>query len=345
MGKDRQYIFFISVLVLSILLAIEFIIIPLRFNLTRDIALMGFASKPGSVIDEVHINRMGFTGDVISMKKDPGKIRVLTLGGSSMFNRHMTERIKRDLNIVSDRPVEVLGAALQSHTSKSSLLKYRALSKYQFDYVLLCHAANDIFVNNVDSISFRSDYSHMSPWYKRNFLLDNSLIARIIYNKLIWGRSIFGMEKVWYIYPKKEIENAMNFVSERLFEDNINIIVKEIKKSGAVPVLMTFAWSIPDNYSNEAFNKKLVGYNNPTDYDQHPVELFGAPEYVREGLRRHNAVLRDISAKQDCLLIDQENLIGKELHWFGDPFHLSEEGTEKFVGNITEFFLEKILFK
>ena len=57
------------------------------------------------------------------------------MGGSVLFNRRMADRIEIALNEVSARPVEVLGAALRQHTSRSSVLKYRVLSKYDFDIV------------------------------------------------------------------------------------------------------------------------------------------------------------------------------------------------------------------
>lgn len=178
----------------------------------------------------------------------------------------------------------------------------------------------------------------MLSWYRRSFLLDNSLIMRIIYNNLIWGRRVFGGEKTWYFYPNPEIDNAMNFVSVDLFRRNILEIIREARRSGSVPVLMTFAWSMPENYSNILFRAGALGYNNPTRYDQHPAELWGSPQNVRRGLQLHNVVIRELSSEYDVLLIDQESLMGKELLWFGDLCHLSDEGTDRFIRNISDYF-------
>ncbi len=344
MNKSKIiYICYLIIISIVITVIFEFAVLPWHFNLPRDIALMGFAGRPNTVVDDTSINSMGFTGDIISEEKDRGKARILTLGGSVMFNRRMTERLKDKLSKVSERPVEIIGAALRTHTSMSSLLKYRVLSKYKFDYVFIYHAINDLFVNNVSADQFRSDYSHMVPWYKRNFLLDHSLIARVIYNKYIWGKRIFGMEKVWYIYPQdSNVENLMNYVSEKLFRRNMTLLVNEIEKNGAVPILMTFAWNIPDDYTREAFESGKAGYAS-SSFKSHPVELWGSPEFVKEGLRRHNKVIREISKEHNVLLLDQESLMGKNMRWFEDVCHLSEEGTVRFVRNIAEFYQEYIV--
>jgi hypothetical protein len=210
--------------------------------------------------------------------------------------------------------------------------------------VFIYYGINDLFVNNVDNSRFKSDYSHMVAWYRRNFLLDNSLVARLIYNNIIWGHRIFGTSSWYlkYIYPEKDIENGMNFVSEELFRRNITMLVKEIKQDGAVPVLMTFAWNIPNHYNQESFESGEVGYK-PTKYGRYPVELWGSVEFVKEGMSRHNAVIREIADQYDVFLIDQENLMGKDLHLFEDVCHFSEEGTDKFIQNTTNFFLKNNL--
>jgi len=339
-GYFLVYIFFTSI---AIVFAFEFVILPWHYKLPRDMALMGFAGKPNTTLDDTPINSMGFTGDVIDIEKNPEKVRILTLGGSAMFNRRMTEQLKESFNKISRRPVELVGAALRTHTSMSSLIKYKVLSKYKFDYVLIYHGINDLFVNHVHVDHFRSDYSHMVPWYRRNFLLNNSLIMRIIYNNYIWGRRIFGMEKIWYIYPQATyIENAMDFVSEKLLKRNISMLIKEIKQDGAVPILMTFAWNIPPNYSSDSFTSGAVGYT-PSSYKRYPVELWGSVEFVKEGIYRHNSVIRQIAKQHDILLIDQEYLMDKNLYWFEDVCHFSEDGTDKFIQNVIYYLLENRL--
>ena len=341
MVKEKScFLLYIVIIIIVFICTFEFLILPWHYQLPRDLALIGFTAKPNIIIDDTTINEMGFTGDEIHLKKDSNKKRILTLGGSAIFNRRMTERLIKALNSVSSHPVEVLGSALRTHTSMSSVIKYSTLSKYHFDYVLIYHGINDLFVNHVKPEYFKSDFSHMLPWYKRNILLNNSLIARTIYNNFIWGKKVFGMQKVWYIYPAEEIENANNYISEQLFKRNIMRLIEEIRQNDGVPVLMTYAWNIPDNYNQESFQSGNIGYE-PSDFRRYPIELWGSVRYVKEGLQRHNLVIREVAKRNNVLLIDQEKLMGKELRWFEDVCHFSEEGTDKFIQNIVGFFVEQ----
>ena len=114
-----------------------------------------------------------------------------TLGGSALFNRRMTERLKERLARDAPRPVEVLGAALRAHTTWSSVHKYRHLARYGFDVVLIYHAINDLKANHVAREDFRPDYSQLGPWYRRGPLLDRSVVARLVHERLLYRKPPF----------------------------------------------------------------------------------------------------------------------------------------------------------
>jgi lysophospholipase L1-like esterase len=245
----------------------------------------------------------------------------------------MTERLKHSLTKVSRRPIEVLGAALRTHTTKSSVVKYKLLRKYRFDFVLIYHGINDLWANHVPSEDFQSDYSHLGSWYKRNVWLDSCLICRTIYKKWHYQEPARGSSG-----------NLSDFASEATFKRNIFTLIQDIRRDGSTPFLMTFAWNIPANYTQVAFEVHSLGYSNPTNYDRWPVELWGSPDYVREGLKRHNRILKEVASSEGILLLDQEKLMGKELRWYGDVCHFSDEGTDRFIENITEFFIQQSQF-
>lgn len=293
---------------------------------------MGFSATPGSVVDDTTINSMGFAGDSVDVSKPPGTIRILTLGGSAMFNRRMAERLRDRLKTATGRRLEVVGGALRAHTTMSSVLKYKVLRKYAFDIVLIYHGINDLWANHVALDEFREDYSHLGPWYKRNVWLDQCVVCRLVYNK--------------WIYPgptPHSGENRSRFASEHTFKRNLMVLIQSIRWDDSIPILMTFAWNIPKDYTYDSFQKHSVGYNNRENYDRWPVELWGSPQYVSEGLVRHNRIVRQLADIENVLLIDQEERMGKDLRWYGDVCHFSEEGTAKFVENITEFITEKRL--
>ena len=174
-----------------------------------------------------------------------------------MFNRRMTERLKHSLTKITSQPIEVLGAALRTHTTKSSVVKYKLLRKYRFDFVLIYHGINDLWANHIPIESFQSDYSHLGSWYKRNVWLDSCLICRTIYKKWLYQGPVRGSSG-----------HLSDFSSEATFKRNILTLVRDIRRDDSTPILMTFAWNIPANYTQAAFEVHSLGYNNPTNYDR-----------------------------------------------------------------------------
>lgn len=317
---------------LALLLAVaEYAATPLVYRQQqipgRDLALLGFLALPNSKVDDTLINSQGFTGNVIlDASRSTNSIRILTLGGSAFFNRRMTERLSAHLANATPRKVEVVGGALRTHTSRSSVIKYRYFRKFKFDYVVVYDGINDLWANNVQPPDYRSDYSHIVPWNRRNLLLDHSLLARYVYNNVIWKKPDFA-------------PNGANFRADVDFENNLRTLVRMIKNDKATPLLMTIAWHIPPDYSMEKFWANTLTYHNPTDYDKTEVELWGHPSVVHEGLNRLNTIIRRVAAEETVPLLDQEGLLRGKARYFGDVCHMNEEGTTQFIENIRSFLV------
>ena len=317
----------------AVLSLFEFLVVP-RFvvprGVDRNLALMGFYAPPGVRIDDTLVNSQGFTGSELSEPDgSPRSTRILTLGGSAMFNRRMTERMIAAWRDVFPTPTEVVGAALRTHTTRANVIKYEYhFSKYRFDYVLFYEGVNDLWANNVEPRRFSWDYSHQNPWGHRNLLLDNVMLARLVYNYLNPGRGKLP----------GAASNQANFMAEMSFESNLRTLVASIRAHGGKPVLMTFAWYIPENYSLDLFSAGALDYNNPMRYDYCPAELGGDVAYVRSGLQRNNAIIRRLAAELDVDLIEQDESLRDDPRNFGDPVHLSEIGTDRFIANLTRYF-------
>lgn len=301
----------------------------------RAIQLSGFYSVPGANLYGVPINALGYAGTPPPLPAVPGRMRVLTLGGSAFFNRNIADRLDSALG-----EADVLGGALQGHTTRASLLKFNALHQlgYEgenaFDVVFVYHAINDLWANHVPAAQFRADYSHLDPWYTRNALLDHSLLARKAYNSWVYPRTVGGGGRG---YPAPADENGSAFASEPVFAANLRALVAAIRASGSTPVLLTFATYLPPDYSYEKFRAHALGYVNPEEYDQTPVEMWGSPAFVREGIRRHNAVIRAVARESGTTLLDIEAEFAGQPALFGDVCHLSEQGTARLVERLAAF--------
>lgn len=321
---NKIYFLYLLFLIIGALLVAEFLIYPLKLKVQRDYFLMGFFANTQKIYG-TPINNMGFTGDVLKTNKHPLTIRILTLGGSAFFNRRMTERLKERLQSATSQPIEILGAALRTHTSWSSIYKYKLLSRYKFDYVLIYEGINDLWANRVASKDFKDDYSQLSPWYKRSFFLSHSMIYRSHYNK--------------HLYRKpKAITSSPGYQSIRILKMNLENLIDLVRKDGGVPILMTFVWNIPSNYNFEDFVSNNVGYYNPDNYNKCPVELWGSPEYVRVGLMRINDMIKEVACNKNVLLIDQDNMMSQDISLLGDVRHFNDRGIDQFIDNIVNYF-------
>jgi lysophospholipase L1-like esterase len=313
--------------VAAVWLAGEAWVLPAAMGLPRDAALLGFTAAPGQV-DDVAISAMGFAGDAIAREKPPGTVRVLTLGGSVLFDRRMTTRLKRALEPVAAEAgarLELVGAALRGHTTWASRHKWHHWAGRGFDVVLVYHGINDLFANHVAPEDFRDDYGHLGAWYVRGPVLDRSLAARIVFNR-------------WLYRKPPVVHGGGPDRSAEVFARNLEALVGAIRAAGATPVLSTFAWSIPPGYTHERFLAGELPYRNPEGYDPVPVALWGPVPWVAEGLARRNVAIHRLAAERGVPLLDAQRRMAGDPAWFGDVCHFGEAGTERFVAFVAERF-------
>ena len=298
----------------------------------RDLQLMGWRAESNATIDGVNVNAVGFTGDVLTTtRKDPEEIRVLCLGASVIFYLNTTEEIRKSLQALTPRKISIVSTALPTHTLRSSRIKYDLyFNRFDFDYVLIYHGINDLWANYHSPEVFREDYTHLNAWYRRTWLLDHSIAARVFYNRKIWKRPPIPDSGV--------IENLGTFSSCTSFENNLNHLVTEIQNRGAQPILMTFASNIPRNYTSELFRADKLGYAQTDEHNVNGLDAWGPPGYVAEGLRRHNEIVKQIAAEKDTFLLDQHWMLSGEVTNFVDPCHFSREGQRRFLVNLVRLF-------
>jgi hypothetical protein len=340
------FLFYCLALVVLAVCAAEFWLLPKQQGLPRESLLNGFVAVPGTDIDGQRINALGFTGGVPSKEKQPDSLRVLLLGSSTLFNRHLGERLQQALQQRTTRRVEVLDAGLRSHTSRADLLKWDLLADYQWDVVVVYNGINDLWANHVQAADFYADYRHLDPWYRRTPWLDNSLLLRQAYNggwHLLHALNRASGARLFpdyqFVFPKKPYVNAAAFASLNSYRDNVGTLLERVRAQGAKPVLLTFAWHIPASYSRQAFIDHALDYQNPERYDERDVFNWGPPDYVREALSRQNDIVRILGAQQDVLLLDIDAEMSHHGEWFGDVCHFSEAGVDVFTARLSSALL------
>jgi lysophospholipase L1-like esterase len=341
-ARRYAFVLYCSLLLLSAVLLAEFVLLPRLFGMPRAMLLLGFTATPETVIDGQRINALGFTGDAVSENKAPNTVRILLLGSSTMFNRHMAEKLKAALQkTLPDKNIELLDVGIRSHTTQADVAKLQYFAQYDWDFVLFYNGINDLWANHVLPQDFYADYRHIDPWHRRNMLLDNSLLARHLYNTgYTWLRTLNQQfdyaffPNYQFVFPKKPYLNAAQFASLSVFERNINAIVDTSLRNGAKPILLTFAYHLPANYSRQSFLQQTLDYRNPDHYDSRDVYNWGPPDYVRAGLQQENAVLRNIAAQRNVALIDIDAAMSGHGEWFGDVCHFNNEGVAVFSAQV-----------
>lgn len=336
-------------IVLAVLLA-EFVLLPRLWGMPRDLLLLGFAATPETMIDGQRINALGFTGDTLSENKPSNTVRVLVLGSSTMFNRHMAEKLKFSLQKkLPHKNIELLDAGIRSHTTRADVVKLQFFAQYQWDYVLFYNGINDLWANHVLPQDFHADYRQLDPWNRRNLLLDHSLLARQLYNTGYTYLRVLNkklgfvlLPDYQFVFPKKSYFNAANFASLPSFTRNVEHIVALSQQMGAKPVLITFAYHLPANYSRQAFLDQQLDYQNPDHYDSRDVYNWGSPAYVREGLMRENIALRNMAVQHKISLIDIDAAMSGRGEWFGDVCHFNNEGVNVFAEHVADAIAAQI---
>ena len=101
---------------------------------------------------------------------------------------------------------------------------------------------------------------------------------------------------------------------------------------------MTFAWFIPDGYSEQRCDAGEAGFSGENAPD--PVEKWGTVETVPLGMAVHNDIIRDLAASRadadGVMLVDFEPMVEPTGANFNDVCHLSEQGKLLFLDAMIE---------
>lgn len=266
-------------------------------------------------------------------------VDVLLLGGSALNVRWSTirafiaERLTREVR----RPVLVHSLAVEAHTSRDSLIKYKRLHDKRFDVVVFYHGINEMRANNAPAEVFDKDYEHYS-WYRFVNAIDRDRwlpFLALPYTVRHVGfrlRDRLGASKlVPTDGPRQEwVKHGLDVKTAEPFRRNLSAIL-DLAESRAEPVLLlTFATHVAEGYSKEAFEAVEL------DYTRHrcAIDMWGTPEAVIAGVEAHNAVVRELAATRGIPFVDQAALMPGERQFYDDLCHFTVKGSELFVENM-----------
>ena len=230
--------------------------------------------------------------------------------------------------------MRITNLASPGRNSLDSRLKYEHLADKRFDLVLLYDGFNDVRMNNTPPGAFRADYSH-DPRYAE-------LQALARHREVSWFTLPFTAKFVASSFCRQmglttrtdpKWSSVAEIRSPEGFEANIEAIVRMAEQRGDTLVLMTFAYHIPDNYTDEAYEAGQLDFAGDK---LTPLKLWGEPQRVIRAVDGHNDAVRRVAQRNDVLLVDQAAHLPGRGRYFRDPCHFTTEGNKLFVDNIIE---------
>jgi len=278
----------------------------------------------------------------VSPSRDDEFFDVLLLGGS-VLDPHwgsIEQQLLEQLFLAGHRNVRVSNVGTPAHTTRDSLHKYRALSRHQFELVMLYHGINETRANNAPPEVFREDYSHYA-WYEALNALapyhGNASLSLPYTFRYLGVRARHALRPDRYIVehvPREEWTRYGGDVrSAAAFEANLRAIIDEAAARGERLVLSTFAYYVPEDYSQERFDRRELDYV----LHQTPLEIWGRPESVVAGIDAHNEVVRRLARDNDGVwFVDQATRMQGTPENFNDAAHLTTAGSRRFVEHILE---------
>jgi hypothetical protein len=257
---------------------------------------------------------------------DDGFYDVLLLGGSVLEQTApaFEQSLRRELG---DR-FRLFNLARAAHTSRDSFLKYSHLGDRHFDLVVFYHGINDARMNRYPDEVYRDDYTHVA--FYRAF--QSRLAAgRMDLTNFVEGNP--AEAKPSGISDAASKSYGIHIKTASAFRKNLEPIAQSTEDRRCPLVLMTFAYDIPANYSDEAFRAKRLGYG-PSRVGTE-ISLWGTPAGVQAAIDAHNRVIREVAGRHaNVIFVDQQATMPADGRYFIDPCHLTPQGIELFVGHV-----------
>ena len=271
---------------------------------------------------------------------------VLVLGASVLNDRFgpaIEPLLSEQLSARYDQRVCIHNLSRSAHTTLDSYYKYQRLSDLSFDLVIVYHSINDTRANNAPSSIFRSDYSHYAWYEKINAMLQHREIDYFVFPWTIRyayleykGRHNPDLHVPRHVPTNQSwIKMGATVKTKEAFRRNVTSILRLAERNSSLTAIMTFAYHLPRGYSKERLDKGTLGY--AASSHAMPVEIWGSPQNVVNGIAAHNQIIKDIAASEEGVhYVDQENGIPKIGRNFVDICHLSVEGQRLWVDNLVD---------
>jgi lysophospholipase L1-like esterase len=313
LGSAQRVLFALAPAVL--LLALGYLVAQHKYYSSRVYPFHPFLQVPPSPLD------------YLPMKKRPGEVRILTLGGSTTMGTGLEEEDKYPVllqQILREQfpqsGIEVLNGGKDWYTTEHALIEYAFYDRdWNPDVVVFFEAINDLYRSCNPSTyavgSFRRDYSHFyGP-------------AIRAYHPPSFESWLFQPIRVrWYSRfrsePQPEAVPIEFFQSLSVYERNLLILIRLLRADQKRIVLATQASLFREDMTPEEAGKVWFAKAFCTHDNRYPdyKSMFSA-------MSKMNDAIRQVAQQEGIPLADLDAFLPKTTEYFMDDVHTTARGS------------------
>ena len=303
------------------------------------------------IADEIN----GFRDPEFRHATPPGQFRVLGLGASNFVTGGFQPDFQRRLDEAQrfrekKLSVRFVSSGVPAQMSYDALWKYQYWYRgYDFDLVVYYNGINDARANNYPSEVFRDDYTQFPyyqrfapvfEWIDRHPALSSSFGVTLgvsLYHRLKVQLEPAFRREAPYNDPREDpwLGEGADVKTLPVFLRNTEEVLRVARERGQKVLLLTFAYYLPDDYTNERF------FAHQTDYSFSPdsvaTEVWGRKENVVAAIEAHNQAIRRVARNHpDALFFDMAKYLPRDREHFIDICHWTDLGREVFARGVLE---------
>lgn len=299
-----------------------------QFGYIRSHPYMLYVNQPGwERFGTIQFNSMGYRGEEISLEPDPGVIRILAIGGSTTVGYPHVEkpdqawpaRLESILEKETKTKIEVINAGLASGTSAELLAHYMFRNRYLKPDIVVIHTGG----NDSGALMFKDynpEYTHYVEGWTANPLslrfgervLLKSSIIKVFYSWWLKDASIQNIlgKRLWFdLFTSEEALSNVNKNEPIGFHRNLNLLVRNIRQDGSIPVLFPFIYAPKSVFERNDINNFLEAH-----YDVSVI-----------GIRKNIEVMREMAVDNHIPIIEGAKEV-IPVDCFLDHCHLNAQG-------------------
>jgi lysophospholipase L1-like esterase len=293
----------------------------------------------------VHVNREGFRGPEVAVRKPLGTVRIMAVGSSTTFDPSVSgdqatwpARLQVWINqLAPQRSVEVINAGVPGYHVIDDVMRLETeLYRFRPDVVILYEGHNDLFGalrrGSEGAPPFTrtpNECPAVTPWTRwlsLHSLLYGKVVARLQSLQFLAA----GQLALALTGPTTSSAEGVIDSGAVAFERDLIVFVSVARSLGirvVIPQLVHVSRSGAREEPDSTL-RHVWAYTVP----------FAQPETVLQGYLRYNAVLRRVAASLGAtwLATDSFGLVGPGWYDVGDPIHFNDRGADRMARRLAE---------